>query len=104
MRALVSQKKHKLRKYLEAHDAPCPECGYNLCGLKSDMCPECGLYLPDSGMVPFDNRNSRSIWVDVRRAIKSLAIIVLCVLAVLFLTCAYTLINPSEDGGISSFW
>jgi ribosomal protein L37E len=32
-----------LRRYLEEHDAPCQRCGYNLRGLKSDECPECGL-------------------------------------------------------------
>lgn len=28
--------------YLAAHDAPCPGCGYNLRGLQTNSCPECG--------------------------------------------------------------
>src|SRR5690349_2982947 len=28
--------------YLAERDAPCPLCGYNLRGLVSDRCPECG--------------------------------------------------------------
>lgn len=30
------------RRYLKEHDAACPGCGYNLRGLKSQRCPECG--------------------------------------------------------------
>jgi hypothetical protein len=28
--------------YLQAHDAPCPVCGYNLHALTEPRCPECG--------------------------------------------------------------
>ncbi len=31
-----------LAAYLADHDAPCPNCSYNLRGLKSGTCPECG--------------------------------------------------------------
>ena len=31
--------------YLATHDAPCPGCGYNLRGLRSGVCPECGKQL-----------------------------------------------------------
>lgn len=30
-----------LREFLADRDAPCPGCGYNLRGLRSDRCPEC---------------------------------------------------------------
>lgn len=33
---------NKLAAYLATHDAPCPECGYNLRALGTDVCPECG--------------------------------------------------------------
>ena len=28
--------------YLAGRDAPCPRCGYNLRGVESSRCPECG--------------------------------------------------------------
>ncbi len=31
-----------VREYLADRDSPCPKCGYNLRGLDSDKCPECG--------------------------------------------------------------
>ena len=31
-----------LAEYLAVHESPCPRCGYNLHGLRSDRCPECG--------------------------------------------------------------
>jgi hypothetical protein len=31
-----------LASFLAEHDAPCPLCGYNLRGVESDRCPECG--------------------------------------------------------------
>lgn len=31
-----------LAAYLARHDARCPGCGYNLRGLETDRCPECG--------------------------------------------------------------
>ena len=31
-----------LTTYLATHNAPCPGCGYNLSGLTSGVCPECG--------------------------------------------------------------
>jgi hypothetical protein len=31
-----------LLRYLEAHEAPCPSCGYNLHALTQPRCPECG--------------------------------------------------------------
>ncbi len=31
-----------LEQFLSAHDVVCPGCSYNLRGLKSDRCPECG--------------------------------------------------------------
>lgn len=34
-----------LTTYLATHNAPCPNCGYNLKGLKTDTCPECGRIL-----------------------------------------------------------
>lgn len=30
-----------LSEYLADHDTPCPQCGYNLRGLRSSACPEC---------------------------------------------------------------
>ena len=30
------------RQYFKAHDIPCPECDYNLRGLRQPKCPECG--------------------------------------------------------------
>ncbi|RNC80284.1 MAG: hypothetical protein ED559_00260 [Phycisphaera sp.] len=30
-----------LRRYLQSHDAECPDCGYQLRGLQADCCPEC---------------------------------------------------------------
>ena len=33
---------HLLREFLNAHEATCPRCGYNLHGLTSVNCPECG--------------------------------------------------------------
>jgi hypothetical protein len=30
-------------EFLADRDVPCPECGYNLRGLKDPACPECGL-------------------------------------------------------------
>lgn len=30
-----------LRDFLAAHDAPCPNCGYNLRGIATSTCPEC---------------------------------------------------------------
>lgn len=34
-----------LRQYLSTRDCPCPACGYNLRGLTSPLCPECGQFL-----------------------------------------------------------
>lgn len=31
-----------LRQFLAERDAHCPQCGYNLRALTSDVCPECG--------------------------------------------------------------
>jgi len=31
-----------LLRYLDANDAPCPACGYNLRALPQPRCPECG--------------------------------------------------------------
>jgi len=31
--------------FLSSRDVPCPNCGYNLRGLQSEHCPECGLQL-----------------------------------------------------------
>ena len=31
-----------LTEFLADRDEPCPSCGYNLCDLTSDRCPECG--------------------------------------------------------------
>ena len=31
-----------LRRYLADRDAECPGCGYNVRGLTTDICPECG--------------------------------------------------------------
>jgi hypothetical protein len=31
-----------LLKFLADRDVPCPQCGYNLRNLVSDVCPECG--------------------------------------------------------------
>lgn len=36
---------------LADHDAWCPACGYNLRGLKSITCPECGADFLDSGLL-----------------------------------------------------
>jgi len=32
-----------LTEFLEANDAACPVCGYGLRGLRTDLCPECGV-------------------------------------------------------------
>jgi hypothetical protein len=32
---------NELADYLSRNDAPCPNCGYNLRGLATDLCPEC---------------------------------------------------------------
>lgn len=34
-----------LEQYLADRDVPCPVCGYNLRGLDSQKCPECGMRL-----------------------------------------------------------
>lgn len=34
-----------LLMHLREHDAPCPACGYNLRGITTLVCPECGLKL-----------------------------------------------------------
>jgi uncharacterized paraquat-inducible protein A len=34
-----------LRQYLAMHDAACPVCAYDLRGLTSSKCPECGATL-----------------------------------------------------------
>ena len=34
-----------LLSFLASHDAPCPVCSYNLRGLQTDSCPECGAHL-----------------------------------------------------------
>jgi len=47
----------RLRLYLESPEAECNVCEYNLQGLKSDRCPECGsrIGLPANfGRPPFD--------------------------------------------------
>lgn len=31
----------RLAEFLADQDAPCPSCGYNLRGLRTDQCPEC---------------------------------------------------------------
>jgi hypothetical protein len=33
---------HTLKGYLARRDVPCPSCGYNLRGLRTGACPECG--------------------------------------------------------------
>jgi predicted amidophosphoribosyltransferase len=48
-----------LRAYLADHDHPCPRCGYNLRGLASPVCPECGTglslrILPTDAAAPAD--------------------------------------------------
>lgn len=40
-----------LCEHLKAHDHPCPSCGYNLRGISSDVCPECGLRLLESSVI-----------------------------------------------------
>lgn len=39
---LPSRDAEALRSFLAERDAACPSCGYNLWGLQSDQCPECG--------------------------------------------------------------
>ncbi|MCA9272550.1 MAG: hypothetical protein KDA31_05840 [Phycisphaerales bacterium] len=51
--------------YLATHNAPCPECGYNLRGLKSITCPECGTDLLDSGLLA-------ELWMDDQEAYDAL--------------------------------
>lgn len=41
---------HALRAYLADRDVPCPACGYNLRGITTAACPECGAAL-DSGLI-----------------------------------------------------
>ncbi len=41
-RRLTEFQQTRLRRYLADRDVPCPRCEYNLRGLKSDTCPECG--------------------------------------------------------------
>jgi hypothetical protein len=40
------QRERELAWFAE-HDVACPACGYNLRGLRSDRCPECGGPVPD---------------------------------------------------------
>ncbi len=42
----------RLRSFLASTDAPCPACGYNLRGVATRLCPECGTAIPDSIMSP----------------------------------------------------
>ncbi len=40
----------EIRSHLAKHDVPCPKCNYSLKGVEGELCPECGLYLPESGL------------------------------------------------------
>jgi hypothetical protein len=40
--AAVAAGDEAVRAYLAGRDAPCPSCGYNLKGVESAACPECG--------------------------------------------------------------
>lgn len=46
-----------VREYLADRDSPCPTCGYNLRGLDSDKCPECGE--PAALVIVADERRQR---------------------------------------------
>ena len=58
-------------------DLYCPDCGYNLRGLTSDRCPECGLVLDfiesDTPIIPWERRHElgpfRAYWQTVRMVI-----------------------------------
>lgn len=40
----------EIRMHLANRDVLCPNCNYNLKGATGELCPECGLYLPESGL------------------------------------------------------
>lgn len=41
-RGLTASQQSLLRRFLADRDVPCPHCEYNLRGLETDRCPECG--------------------------------------------------------------
>jgi hypothetical protein len=43
--------RRRILDYLAEHDAPCPNCTYNLRGMTTPRCPECG-HEPDITIVP----------------------------------------------------
>lgn len=46
----------KLAEYLQAHDAHCPKCLYELRGLKHATCPECGATISLDLVIRSENR------------------------------------------------
>lgn len=48
----------RIRLYLLDHDAACPTCGYDLFGLESAVCPECGTALTIAAI-----RRGRMVWL-----------------------------------------
>ncbi|MEZ6317215.1 MAG: hypothetical protein R3B49_00475 [Phycisphaerales bacterium] len=50
--AAVARKQRKLQAWLATRDVPCPGCRYNLRGLASLSCPECGYGLDPDVLIP----------------------------------------------------
>ncbi len=96
----------RIRRMLADKDVPCPSCEYNLRGVQGGCCPECGRDLYEPGLFERGSRRPRSVWKDVESAIKTIAIIVLCLFILFFLTCAYGIANPGslDGGGGFGYW
>ncbi|MBL1218526.1 MAG: hypothetical protein D8M59_13670 [Planctomycetes bacterium] len=43
-------------------ERPCPSCGYDMRGSKTDVCPECGTYYKDAQEKAIDNVQH---WIDI---------------------------------------
>lgn len=89
----------RIRSMLADKDVPCPNCEYNLRGVQGGCCPECGRDLYEPGLFEGDRHRPKSIWKDVEGAIKTIAVIVLCLFILFFLTCAYGIANPGSRSG-----
>ncbi len=96
----------RIRRMLADKDVPCPSCEHNLRGVQGDRCPECGRDLYEPGIFERGNHPKRSFWKDVESAIKTIAVVVLCLFVLFFLTCAYGIANPGSlgGGGVFGFW